>query len=190
MPTLNYDQQTRTVAADTPADAQGMQVSGAVGQALEGLGHEGTQLSSDMQRINYQRQEADGISKLQDNIFQAHVDFSNYMEQQKSKVPPNGEGYVDSFFKTYDDWKGQLIDQQTTPRLKRMAAEQARTVGLTFFNQAKSWQAETNRAYRYNNFDNSLNTGSTSAGDEPGPVRRPEEDHDRQHQCGRRLAPG
>ena len=165
MPSLVYNQQTDVQPATTPADAQGIHVNDAIGQGLEQLGRQGTQLASDINRIDYMRKEADGVAQLQKNISDGYRNFTGSMDQWKGDpnvVQQNGSGLTQKFVGTYDDWQSQLIEQQPTPRLKRMAAEQARTMGDHFFGQAHTWEIETNRAWRIGSVEESINTDAAT----------------------------
>ena len=165
MPSLTYNQQTSVDPAMTPADARGGQFTPAVGQAVEQLGREGGKLSADYQHLQYMQQEADGVAQLQKNISDGYKNFTESLDNWKSDpdiVQQNGSGLTDKLVGTYQGWSDQLVNQQTTPRLKRMAAEQSRTMGDHFFNQAHTWEVETNRAWRVNSVDESINTDAST----------------------------
>jgi len=170
MPSLVYNQQTDVQPATTPADAQGAHFTPAVGQAVEQLGQEGTRLAADYNRIQYMQKEADGVAQLQKNISEGYRNFTTSMDDWKGDpnvVQQNGTGLTQKFVGTYGDWQDQLIQQQPTPRLKRMAAEQSRTMGDHFFNQAHSWEVETNRAWRVSSIDDSINTDASTIQQNP-----------------------
>ncbi|HEX3125049.1 MAG TPA: hypothetical protein VHQ21_17260, partial [Rhodanobacteraceae bacterium] len=170
MPSLVYNQQTDVQPALTAPDAQGVRVSGAIGQGLEELGQAGTKLSSDMARLQYAQKEADGVAQLQKNISDGYRNFTESMDGWKADpnvVQQNGSGLTQKFVGTYGDWQDKLVEQQPTPRLKRMAAEQARTMGDHFFSQAHSWEVETNRAWRVSSVDESINTDASTIQQNP-----------------------
>lgn len=171
---LVYNQQTNVDPAQTPADARGGTLSPAIGEGMEQLGQQGVRFSSDLARLQFQQQEADGIAQLQKNISDGYRNFTTSLESWKdmagepgSGIEKNGAGYTQKFVGAYDDWSSQLVEQQTTPRLKRMAAEQARTMGDHFFNQASQWQVGTNRAWRIASFEDSINTDAATIQQNP-----------------------
>lgn len=161
MPNLVFTQQTDVQPGLTPADAQGAQFTPAVGQQFEHLGQEGGRLAGDLARINYMQQNADAIANLQKNMSDGYRQFTTYLNDQKGKVPPNGAGYTDNFIKSFSDWQDQIVAQQPTPQAKRIAAEQARTMGDHFFTQAVNWENDTRRAFRTSQLDSSID-GATS----------------------------
>lgn len=162
MPAIEYDPTTPSVSpAMTPATATGGNFTPAVGQALESIGQQGSKLASDAARLQFQQREADGVAALQKNISSGYRDFTQFAEDQKSQVEDNGiakDGtpYTDLVTNHINDWTDQLVQQQPTPKLKRMAAEQARTMGDHFFAQASQWQVATNRAYRVSGVDDGI----------------------------------
>lgn len=160
MPSLTYEQHVGVDPALAPTNAHGAQVSGAEGEALQQLGQQGTRLLSDMKSVKEQQDEADAVAHLQSNISSGYRNFSQYLEEQQGKVPENGAGYTENFTKAYGDWQSQLVDQQPSPRTKRMAAEQARTLGDHFFTKALSWENETRRSWRTGQLDNSITGGA------------------------------
>jgi hypothetical protein len=156
MPSITYDPVDTQAATGALPRAQGASFTPAVGEAIEHVGMEGSRLAADMNRINYQQKISDGVTSIKQNLMSADEKFSTYMEQQKANMPVNGAGYVDTFKSKFDDWYGQFIDQYQDPRLKKIAAEQAATLHNRFYNQAASWQIGTNRAWRINTFDQSI----------------------------------
>lgn len=167
MPGINYDPvDTRVSPAMTPADAQGARYTPAIGEALENVGQQGSKLAADANRIQYMQKQADGVAALQKNISDGYRDFTQFAEAQKGQVGPNGVAsdgtpYTDLVTKHIDDWSDQLVNQQTDPRLKRMAAEQARSMGDHFFAQASAWQVGTNRAWRVSSIDDGINSAAS-----------------------------
>lgn len=167
MPQINFDPvTTRVDPAMMPADAQGARYTPAIGEGLESVGQQGSKLVSDANRIQFMQKQADGVASLQKNISDGYRDFTQFAESQKDKVGPNGVAddgtpYTDLITKHVNDWSDQLVAQQTDPRLKRMAAEQARTMGDHFFGQAAAWQTATNRAYRVSSIDDGINTAAS-----------------------------
>jgi hypothetical protein len=170
MPSLTYDQRTDVSPAFTPADARGASFTPAVGQAVEQLGGEGARLSADMQRIHYMQQEANGVVQLEKNLSEGYRNFSQSMEQWKEDpnvVQQDGSGLTQKFVSTYDDWSNKLVEQQTLPRLKRMAAERVTSMGDHFFNQASQYEIGTNRAWRIGSFHDSINTNAATIQQNP-----------------------
>lgn len=160
MPSLTYEQHVGVDPALAPANARGAQVSGAVGDALQNLGQQGGRAAIDMKRVNDAQDEADAVAHLQSNISNGYRHFSQYLEDQQGKTPENGAGYTENFTKAYGDWQSQLVDQQPSLRTKRMAAEQARTLGDHFFTKALTWENETRRSWRTGQLDNSITGGA------------------------------
>jgi len=156
MPSLVFNQQTDVAPGLTPADAQGAQFTPAVGQQLQRLGEEGGRVSGDLARIQYMQNNADAVANLQKNMSDGYRQFTMYLEDQKGKVPPNGAGYTDNFTKAFTDWQDKIVEQQPTPQTKRIAAEQARTLGDHFFSRAVSWENDTRRAFRTSQLDSSI----------------------------------
>jgi hypothetical protein len=111
------------------------------------------------------QQEANGVVQLEKNLSEGYRNFSQSMEQWKDDpnvVQQDGSGLTKKFVSTYDDWSNQLVEQQTLPRLKRMAAERVTAMGDHFFNQASQYEIGTNRAWRVGSWHDTLNTnGST-----------------------------
>lgn len=166
---INYLPQTTGVApAMTPANASGANFTPAIGQAEEHLGQEGARVAGDFNRIQYQQKEADDLTALKSNLTKGDEQFTDYMEQQKSQVPVNGAGYVDKFREAFDPWSQQVIDQQTSPRLKRIAAEQVASMHNRFYGQASQWQVNTNRAWRRTTFDDSITQSGARVQQDPG----------------------
>lgn len=161
MPSLVFNQQTEVQPGITPADAQGAQFTPAVGQQIEHLGQEGGRVSGELARIQYMQTNADAVANLQKNMSEGYRNFTGYLEDQKGKVPPNGAGYTDNFVSAFSKWQDQIVAQQPTPQTKRIAAEQARTLGDHFFSRAVSWENDTRRAFRTNQLDSSID-GATS----------------------------
>lgn len=167
MPSITYDPVSEGVATPNLPRGQPGSFSSAPGQALEQVGHEGSRLAGDMNRIAYQQKISDGVTSIKQNIMQADEQFSTYMEQQKGEMPVNGAGYVDKFKEKFGDWYNDFVDQYQDPRLKKIAAEQAATLHNRFYNQAASWQIATNRAWRVNTFDQSIQHDANTLADDP-----------------------
>ena len=160
MPTIQFDQQTRVDPALTAPDAQGAQFTPVLGQAMEQLGHEGSRLASDMNRIQYMQQRADGVAAITQNIAHASKDFTDYSEDQKGKYGEQATGYAQNMYDKLSDWQNKLVEQQHTPELKRMAAERAATITEHFYGRASVYENETRRAWRTNAIDEGIQASS------------------------------
>lgn len=168
MPSLVFQpQETRVEPALTAPDAQGANFTPAVGQALENLGQQGVRLGADMNRVQSMQENADAAAALRKNVFKGYVDFTDYMEQQKSQVPENGAGYAKKFLDSFTNWQDKLVAQQPTSQTKRMAAESAATLGEHFYAHASSWENETRRAWRTSQLDESITGGAALIDKDP-----------------------
>ena len=169
MPKIGYDATTVPVSpAETPADAQGANFSPAVGQSLEQIAGQGERLTSDFARIQYQRQQADQITALNQNFqyVRRAVDGQDG-GQTSARVAVTGAGYTDLFKQEFDPYAQQLLDQQTDPRVKRIAAEHLAAMHNRFYNQASAWEVNTNRAWRVNTFDDGITQAAAQVQQDP-----------------------
>src|SRR6516165_10252649 len=156
MPSIVYSPVDTRVSPGELPRMQPAQQTDAVGEALQRLGQSGSQLADTMHHLDYQQHISDGITSIKQNLMSADEQFTQYMEQAKGQVPENGAGYTDLFADKFSDWQNAFLNQYSDPRLKKIAAEQAATLHNRFYNQASQWQIETNRAWRVNTFDDSI----------------------------------
>lgn len=164
MPGLVFDQQTSVDPALTPADARGASFTPAVGEATQQLGVQVSKVASDQARLNYAQEQADRVAALQKNVSDGYINITKWMEEQKGQTlqqNPNGAGYGDVVMQRLNDWGSQLVDQQTDPRVRRMAAEQARTLTEHFMTHAITWENETRRSWRTGQLDDSITGGAS-----------------------------
>jgi len=168
MPSLVYNQQTDVSPALASPDAQGAHFTPAVGEAVEQLGHEGSQLAADYNRINYMRQHANDVTTLMNNLGQGQMDLEKIGDDVKQKVGPSGVGYTDTMMEQkFKPWAQQVLDQQTNPQVKQMAARQLKTMELALFHESRNWETGTTRAWRVSSIDGRINSSASLVSQDP-----------------------
>jgi hypothetical protein len=175
MPQITYDPTTVPASgSDAAPNAQGANFTPAVGQALEGLGQQGSRLASDMARIDYQRKQADQVTSLTKNLMDGDEQFNKITEQLKatsgqpnSGIAENGDGYVSKLKEQFEPWANKLVDQQTDPRVQRIAIERIGAMHNRLFNNAVNWEMATGRAWRISGIDDGITHDATAVQQDP-----------------------
>lgn len=157
MPSLLYSpQETRVNPATTPANATGANFTTAVGQAMSELGHQGSRVVSDFNRIQEHQQEADGAAWLAKTVSDGYIQWKQYSEEAKTKAAPNGSGYTPQLLTDYDKWSDSTLPQAPTPRTQKMLAEQLGHLRTNLAGEAITWEAGQRRSYRMDQVDQSI----------------------------------
>jgi hypothetical protein len=154
MPSLTYAPvDTKVGPAEGPAGFSPTPISPEVGQAMEGAGEAGVRFATDLHRIQYHQELADGVTSIRKNITLADEQFTQNLEQDKADVPASGAGYTDKFVQKFNDWNTQFLDQYSyNPKLRKIAEEYAATLHNRFYSQANGWELATRRADRVETF--------------------------------------
>lgn len=168
MPSITYDPVDTPVGPGQLPRAQGASFTPAVGQALEQVGQQGGRIASDLNRIDYMREQYDEMSRAAKMAGNARIQFTKAFQDQTAEYNnTNGDGFVDKFQGQIDNFTNEGSQQFKNPRAKASFEEHMASIKSTFLDHSINWQYNQAQVYRETNLQDGFRDTVNAVSEDP-----------------------